>query len=89
MKHYKIKVTGIVQGVYFRALTQQKAKALGLKGFVRNEADGSVYLEAEGNDEQLETLIQWCRQGPPHAKIENVVSQKGNFVGYKNFEIVR
>ena len=89
MKHFKIKVTGIVQGVYFRALAQEKAKALGVKGFVRNEADGSVYLEVEGNVAQLETLIQWCKQGPPRAKIENVVSREGNFVGHKNFEILR
>jgi len=89
LKHYKIKVTGVVQGVYFRALTREKANALGLKGFVRNETDGSVYLEAEGDDVQLETLIQWCWQGPPRAKIEKVVSQEGNFVGYKAFEIVR
>ena len=89
MKHYKIWVTGIVQGVYFRASAREKTGTLELKGFVRNEADGSVYLEAEGSPEQLEALLQWCKQGPPHAKIESVASQEGNFVGYKSFEIAR
>ena len=47
MKHLKIKVSGKVQGVWFRAATQVEAKRLGISGFVRNEADGGVYLEAE------------------------------------------
>ncbi|HRI79002.1 MAG TPA: acylphosphatase [Cyclobacteriaceae bacterium] len=89
MKHITIKVTGHVQGVYFRVSALEKANELGLKGTVRNDADGGVSLEAEGSEEQIELLIQWCRQGPSRAKIENVTSREGKFVGYKSFEIVR
>ena len=53
MKHYNIRIFGIVQGVYFRASTKMEADRLGVNGFVQNEMDGSVYIEAEGSAEQL------------------------------------
>ena len=89
MKHYNIQVIGQVQGVYYRALAKEKANELDLKGFVRNEPDGSVYLEVEGSSEQLEKLVTWCRQGPPRSKVEEVITQEGTIVGFKKFEIIR
>ncbi len=72
-KHYKIKVTGKVQGVWFRKYTQEKAQALNLKGFVRNEPDGSVYVEVENRDEaRLKAFVQWLHQGSPLSKVEDV-----------------
>ena len=70
-------------------MTKEKASELGVKGFVRNEPDGSVYIEVEGPVEQLEKLVQWCLQGPSRAKIENVESREGDVIGFKRFEITR
>lgn len=65
-------VTGQVQGVFFRASTQQKATQLGLTGWVRNLRDGGVELVACGEEAALKRLEQWLWQGPRHAHVENV-----------------
>ncbi|MBM4257452.1 MAG: acylphosphatase [Deltaproteobacteria bacterium] len=79
-------VQGRVQGVYFRASTRDRARLLRLAGWVRNCPDGSVELIAEGEKEQLEQLITWCREGPPGARVSavNVEWQEGNneFAGF-------
>ncbi|MFB6307312.1 MAG: acylphosphatase, partial [Flavobacteriales bacterium] len=54
MKHKDIRVRGKVQGVFYRATMVENAMRWGIKGFVRNETDGSVYIEAEGDEEALE-----------------------------------
>ena len=72
-KHYKIKVEGKVQGVWFRKYTQEKALSLNLKGLVRNEPDGSVYVEVESEQEnKLNEFIQWLYQGSPLSEVDNV-----------------
>lgn len=72
MPRYAIKITGKVQGVYFRKYTQWQAEELGLVGFVRNEEDGSVLIEAQGTPEQLDAMIKWCHRGSPLSKVETV-----------------
>ncbi len=72
MKRLKITVNGRVQGVFFRDSTRNKASELGICGVVRNQPDGAVYIEAEGDDEPLEQFVQWCREGPPWARVEKV-----------------
>ena len=89
VKHFNIIVIGKVQGVWFRAATQEKAIALGLNGFVKNEKDGSVYLEAEGEKENLDELVEWCHTGPPKAKVEKVEVTEGEIKKFKEFEIAR
>ncbi len=83
--HFKITVKGKVQGVFFRALTKEKAEVLGLSGFVRNEQNGDVYLEAQG--EKVEELIDWIKAGGPKmANIEEVIISEGKgqmFIGFK------
>ena len=71
----RAKVSGVVQGVFFRASTQQEARKLGLTGWVRNLADGSVELEAQGPSEACDQLIDWCWQGPPDAEVRRVHSE--------------
>ncbi len=66
------RVTGRVQGVWFRASTREEATRLGLVGWVRNLTDGSVRLEAEGSRRAVEELLAWCRQGPPLARVTGV-----------------
>ncbi|MDP7056859.1 MAG: acylphosphatase [Nitrospinaceae bacterium] len=67
-------VHGRVQGVFFRASTQTRALELSLVGWVRNLPDSSVEIHAEGDRENLELLIEWCRQGPSSAKVTRVDS---------------
>ena len=72
MKRAHIFVSGRVQGVFYRATTQEVAKRLRLKGWVRNLPDGRVEIVAEGPEDALKALIDWCWEGPPLAKVEDV-----------------
>ncbi len=86
--HYNIRVTGRVQGVFFRVSTQQEARNLGLTGFVRNEPDGSVYLEVEGDREKIDRLLQWIKAGgPPRGKVNRVEITEGAGQGFADFLI--
>lgn len=67
-----IRVLGSVQGVFFRANTADKARELGVTGFVRNVRDGSVEIVAEGKREKLERLLEWCSHGPAAARVSKV-----------------
>jgi len=67
-----IRVTGTVQDVGFRYRAWQEARSLGLVGFVRNEPDGSVCLEAEGERAALDSLVAWCRKGPSSADVRHI-----------------
>jgi acylphosphatase len=67
-----LKINGRVQGVYFRASTVEEARRLRLTGWVMNCPDSSVEVVAEGEREQLEELIRWCRSGPPGARVREV-----------------
>lgn len=69
---WEITVSGKVQGVWFRKSTQDQARELGLAGFVRNEPTGEVFIRAVGSPAQLEQLRQWCEQGSPQARVEQV-----------------
>lgn len=89
MKHVDIRVTGRVQGVFFRASTRETAEAIGVTGTVRNEADGSVFIEAEGTDEQLDRFLKWVRLGPPGALVEEVHTREREPRGFDRFEVVR
>jgi len=67
-----IKVFGLVQGVFFRARTQELAAKLKITGWVRNCEDESVEIHAEGTEEALKELESWCHRGPPGAQVESV-----------------
>lgn len=90
MKHWDITVKGKVQGVYFRLTTKAVADQLGVKGFVLNEADGSVYIEAEGDDFALNSLIEYCQEGPDRAEVESVVyEERAELEGFKDFVVLK
>ena len=86
-KSISIKVTGKVQGVFFRKYTKEKAKSLMLKGFVRNESDGSVYIEVTGEHKAMEEFTEWCKQGPSSAKVDNVVVKEIEVQHQTSFQI--
>ncbi|CAD6871827.1 acylphosphatase [Methylomonas fluvii] len=71
-------VKGRVQGVYFRAYTQKQAVKLNVKGFVRNLADGSVEIVANGHAEDVQKLVAWCHKGPMLAKVSEVIVNPHN-----------
>ena len=84
-----IKVTGKVQGVFFRQSAQDRAYDLNIKGTVRNCDDDSVEIIATGSKEQLDELISWCGQGPPGARVINVTAQEVSLQQFNNFSIIR
>ncbi|MBU0514290.1 MAG: acylphosphatase [Proteobacteria bacterium] len=65
-------ISGRVQGVWYRASTQERAVGLGLTGWVRNLPDGRVEVLAQGPTDRIQALIDWCRQGPPLARVERI-----------------
>ncbi len=82
-----MRVHGKVHGVFFRVSTVEKAEELGLTGFVQNERDGTVYMEAEGAPEALQKLEQWAHEGPKRARVEKVeVEEKEELNGFGKFE---
>ncbi|MCA9751590.1 MAG: acylphosphatase [Gemmatimonadetes bacterium] len=87
MKRIDARITGRVQGVFFRASTERRARELGVRGTVRNEADGSVFLEAEGDPAAVDALVAWCRQGPPAADVRSVQVLEGPPAGFPDFRV--
>jgi acylphosphatase len=87
MRHLNIKVSGRVQGVFFRACTRDAAEALGVCGFVRNEPDGSVYIEAEAQGETLEKFVQWCWLGSPGSRVTAVAVREGAVTNFHDFRV--
>ena len=88
MRHLKATIYGRVQGVNFRFNTREKAEELNLSGWVANQTDGSVYLEAEGEEENLISFLDWCRQGSPVARVDRVDYKfSEDLRGFEGFEI--
>ncbi len=85
---FEIKVSGIVQGVGFRYHTIRAAERYNVCGFVSNDRDGSVYIIAEGEEENVNEFLEWCRQGPPYSKVTKVEIEEKEFVGYSSFEVM-
>ena len=71
-KRIEARIIGIVQGVFFRSYTRQKAQSLGLKGWVANLRDGTVKVVAEGPEERLQELVQFLQHGSPQARVDNI-----------------
>ncbi len=85
-KHLNIKISGFVQGIFFRLTAKEKAEKLDIRGFSRNQPDGSVYIEAEGDEKSLSEFIKWCHQGPSLAKVEKVEISEGLLKHFSEFE---
>lgn len=89
MKHLTIRVSGKVQGVFFRASTKEQADFFGVKGFVRNEVNGDVYIEAEGEEVRLQEFLKWCGQGPSRARVDNVNVEESDLKNFTDFRVDR
>lgn len=86
-KNKLLKVTGKVQGVFFRQSTKKIADEFGVNGYVKNCADGTVEIAAEGNEIDLEKFIAWCCYGPANAVVNNIEISESEWMNYKTFEI--
>lgn len=80
-------VSGIVQGVGFRYSTQQQAQVLGLTGYAYNMDDGSVEVLVCGEQQQVERLVEWLKQGPRSAKVDRVLTEPRGYKPYSGFKI--
>ena len=89
MPHVNIRISGMVQGVFFRSSAKYKADALDIKGFARNEPDGTVYIEAESPVQAvLDDFIAWCKIGPPSSDVDDVSVSTADPVNFTRFSIV-
>lgn len=86
MKHFNLKISGLVQGVGFRFFASQKADFLNLTGFIKNNPDGTVLIEIEGNGKNLKEFIDWCRKGPPTAEVKKLEVEEGNLQNFFEFK---
>ncbi len=85
--HLEGKVHGKVQGVNFRDSTRDFALSRSIDGIIRNEPDGSVYLEAEGSREQLDALREWLEQGPSAADVDEIDLHEGDVRNHEGFTV--
>ena len=85
---FHARITGRVQGVGFRYNTRRQARRLRLTGWVRNNPDGSVEVQAEGDKDKLESMISWLKKGPPGARVDDVRVEKKPYSGkYSDFGV--
>jgi acylphosphatase len=82
-----VRITGQVQGVFFRAWTRDQARELGVSGWVRNCGDGSVEAHVEGEEGAVEELVGRLRHGPPSARVEDVRVEHADREGFREFEL--
>jgi acylphosphatase len=87
VKRTRVRVSGRVQGVGFRYTTQMRARSLGLGGWVRNLADGSVEAVFEGEPDRVDSMVEWCRRGPPGSAVVAVDTHDETPVGETTFGV--
>ncbi len=83
----RVRIRGRVQGVFFRAETRARAESLGLAGWVRNAADGSVEAVFEGEAERVASMVEWCRRGPAGAIVDEVETVREEPVAESGFRV--
>ncbi len=88
IKHYNLKIYGLVQEVFFRESARNLAKRLGLTGWTKNELDGTVKIEIEGEEKSMKEFMAWCKKGPPGAEVKKVEVKEGQVKGYADFLII-
>lgn len=89
MKTIRLIIKGKVQGVFYRATAKDVADLLGIKGWVRNLPDNNVEITATAAEDVLQKFIGWCKQGPPKAKVDDVIVEELSQEEFKDFRIIR
>ena len=89
MKTIRLTIKGKVQGVFYRATAKDVADLIGVKGWVRNLPDNNVEITVTAPEETLQKFINWCKQGPPKAKVEEVIVEELDLEEFNGFRIIR
>jgi len=89
MKTVRLTIRGRVQGVFYRATAKDVADLIGVKGWVKNLPDDNVEIVAAAAEEVLQKFIAWCKQGPPRARVDEVIVEELNSEEFKGFKIIR
>lgn len=89
MPTYHLNITGLVQGVFYRATAKKVADELGVTGWVKNSPDDGVEAVVTGTEEQLEQFISWCKKGPAMAKVTRVIAEQLEEMKFADFSVRR
>ena len=89
MKTIRLTITGKVQGVFYRATAKDVADLIGVKGWVKNLPNDNVEIAATATEETLQKFIDWCKQGPPKAKVDDVIVEQLDTEEFSGFRIIR
>ena len=88
IRHVNLNITGKVQNVGFRYHTKQMAEVLSVYGYVKNMYDGSVFIEVEGEEKNVNEFVEWCRKGPSRAVVENIEINGEAVSGFSDFKAI-
>ncbi len=89
MKTVRLTIKGIVQGVFYRATAKDVADLIGVKGWVKNLPDNNVEITATASEETLQKFINWSKQGPPKARVDDVIVEELDLEEFNGFRIIR
>ena len=89
MKTIRLTIKGKVQGVFYRATAKDVADLTGVKGRIRNLPDNNVEITATAPEEVLQKFINWCKQGPPRARVDDVIVEELSPEEFNGFRIIR
>ena len=89
MKSYHLSIKGRVQRVFYRESAKREATRLGVTGWVKNKPDGSVELLACGTEDTVQKLVEWCKTGPPLAKVTEVTVTEVELQSFTTFTVER
>jgi acylphosphatase len=83
----RVRISGRVQGVFYRAACAERARAIGVSGWARNLRDGGVEAVFEGRPDQVRQMLDWCREGPPSARVDSVEVTDEPVEGVEGFRV--
>jgi len=81
-------IRGKVQGVFYRVSARKKAIEIGISGWIKNTPELHVEVMAQGTDEQLQQFIEWCREGPSKARVDNIITEEATGLHFEEFKIL-
>jgi len=87
-KSVRLYITGTVQGIFFRAFVKENAEKYNIKGFTRNLEDSRVEVFLEGDANEVNKMMEICKKGPKHAKIDDIEIKDERFQGFKEFKVL-
>ena len=87
-KRISLLITGKVQGVGYRYSVKLKAESMAIRGYVRNQLDGSVFVTVQGENTAVEIFVKWCYKGPSSALVRGVEKIPGTIEDFSEFKIL-